>query len=140
MNQMNELVTSVSKLVRDARSSYHLTLGQLIEKLKKLDPDTFVTVDGIDSEIINPHSYRGYYEDLALETEDGGTTTVKSLLKILEMSLNTTFQGYKGGDYKMSADTPLWLSPYGSASNVAIMDLLKETSGRSVALQTKKIE
>ena len=62
----------------------------------------------------NPHSYRGYYDNLAFEPEQ--EVSVKQMLKDAEYALNNTFQGYKGGDFTMTKDTPVWLAYYGASA------------------------
>ena len=59
----------------------------------------------------NPHSYRGYYEDLAFEPAEN--VTVGEMLKCAKEALGQTFSGYKGGDYTMKKYTTVWLANYG---------------------------
>ena len=65
-----------------------------------------------------PHSYRGYYEDLAFEPEEN--VTVAQCLALAEDSLCTTFYGYKGGYFTMDAYTRCWFSRYGYSDGDAI--------------------
>jgi hypothetical protein len=65
------------------------------------------------------HSYRGYYSDLALDSKDE-PTTAGELLAILKRALGETYGGYKGGDFVMGADTPLWMASYGSTGRAII--------------------
>lgn len=85
----------------------NISLGALIEWLKDL-PQDMVVRDGFH----NPHSYRGYYEDLAFEPKEN--VTVAEMLASAESALGETFKGYKGGDFKMTASTDCWLAEYGS--------------------------
>jgi hypothetical protein len=55
----------------------------------------------------HPHSYRGYYMDLAFERAEN--VTVGEMLAAAESALDATFQGWKGGDYTMSGYTDTWL-------------------------------
>lgn len=80
----------------------HLTLGDLIARLEQADPTRTVATG-----FANPHSYRGYYEDLAFEVT--GPTTVQAMLDAARHALGATFQGYKGGDYRMADWTSVWL-------------------------------
>ena len=66
-------------------------------------------------------SYRGYYSDLAFEPGDR-CVTVKELLERANEANGDTFTGYKGGDFVMGDDTPLWAAPYGS-TGLAIVDI-----------------
>ena len=67
------------------------------------------------------HSYRGYYDHLGLSPSDK-PSKVSEILKKAKQAMNSYFQGYKGGYYKMTGDTPVWCSQYGSASNMYIGD------------------
>ena len=82
-------------------------LKELIETLEKVDGD-MVVPHGFG----NPHSYRGYYDQLAFEPEEN--VTVGQMLKDAQDSLGKTFEGYKGGDFTMDEYTDVWLAEYGS--------------------------
>ena len=90
-----------------------MTLGELIQELKKEPADKLVRCG-----FGKPHSYRGYYEDLAFEPCEN--TTAWEMLAYAESALGKTFGGYKGGDYVMTASTDVWISEYGEASNEQI--------------------
>ena len=105
------------------RAESQMTLGKLIAALESMPPDSHV--DGIDS----PHSYRGYYSDLAFEPRHE-KTTVSELLQTCRDTMGQVFEGYKGGDFVMGALTPLWVANYG-CTGMRIMGL--STSG---ALET----
>lgn len=60
-------------------------------------------------------SYRGYYEDAALEIHDiPGHSTITCSALIREISAMTEMEGYKGGIFPVHENTTLWLSRYGS--------------------------
>lgn len=108
MENIQEYINTMSKAWRADRSLTQMTLGQLIARLEEFP--TGKQVENIDY----PHSYRGYYSDLAFEHKHG-TQSVESLLSILKTRcLNKTFEGYKGGDFKMDENTPLWIAEYGN--------------------------
>jgi hypothetical protein len=83
-----------------------MTLQQLIERLRS-EPRDLVVHHGFSS----PHSYRGYYNQLAFQPAEG--VTVGEMLADAEWALGKTFQGYRGGDFTMLACTPVWLAQYG---------------------------
>ena len=83
-----------------------MNLGELIDQLKKYNPDTKVKLG-----FGYPHSYRGYYECLAFEPVEN--TTIGEMLKHAESSLGKTFEGWKGGDFKMDERTTVWIAPMG---------------------------
>lgn len=80
----------------------HMVLGAVIARLKQEDPTKPVALG-----FANPHSYRGIYNDVAFELTLG--TTVGEMLAAAESALGATFQGWKGGDYRMSEWTDAWL-------------------------------
>lgn len=87
-----------------------MTLGELIaaleEALETADPEMVVPVG-----FANPHSYRGYYDELAFEPAVG--VTVGSMLACAKGALGSTYTGWKGGDYVMQEWTNVWLSRRG---------------------------
>ena len=71
--------------------------------------------------LAEPHSYRGYYEDLSLEIEE---TTLGASLRAAEDCVGTTFTGWSGGDYVMDNDTRVWCSPHGTSGGSQISALM----------------
>lgn len=108
-NKMNDLQTFMdgffAQLKRE-RSETQMTLGKMIDVLKTMPKDTQV------ANLISPHSYRGYYEDIAFEKRQG-TRSAGELLSDCEKSVGRVFVGYKGGDYRMEETTPAWVAEYG---------------------------
>ena len=80
----------------------HLNLGELIEALEK-QPSDKIARPGFD----DPHSYRGYYEQLAFCIVP--SASVGEMLKSAKRALGATFEGWKGGDFTMSHYTECWL-------------------------------
>jgi hypothetical protein len=109
---MQAMINAVSRACAEARSGYHLTLGALIGALEKAPPGARIAFshDAMFGPGF-PHSYRGYYEDLAFEPMP--PPTVAEFLPKCREALGKTFGGYKGGDYTMSDTTPLWCAEYG---------------------------
>ncbi len=136
---MQAMIDAITASAKNARSDYHLTLGKLIEFLETA-PEGFNVVLDYDKTISvgEPHSYRGYYSDLALEPVDDEITKVKALLVDLKGTLNITLEGYKGGDFLMDAKVPVWISSYGSCSNRAVVGVHQESN--LVVLDTKEIK
>ena len=134
---MQALVNAMGESAKMERSKYQLTLGEIIKKLDDIDgnKNVIVDIDGFLS-VGEPASYRGYYSDLAFEPSDE-EITVKDFLKLCKDSNGISFEGYKGGDFKMEDDTPLWISEYGCCSDIAIMDIV---DGDHVTIVTKEIE
>lgn len=91
------------------RAATQLTLGKLIDRLEAMPPDVRLG-------ICDPHSYRGYYSDLAFEFTEM-PVTIADALKMARECMGETFQGYKGGDFKMGRNTPVWLADWGSCGH-----------------------
>lgn len=101
-----ELIEAELREEAAQRSETHLTLGRLISYLEH-------TADHPVPNLTHPHSYRGYYSDLAFEWKDGETSS-KSLLEVCKVLLGGgVLRGYKGGEYQMSHSTPLWVANWG---------------------------
>jgi hypothetical protein len=94
-----------------------MNLGDLITTLKAADPNQVV-----HHGFHNPHSYRGDYYDLAFEPATD--ITVAEMLEAAESAIGATYQGWKGGDFRMNQSTWCWLSEEGSASGETISPLL----------------
>lgn len=111
----------------DLRTSPQLTLSELILKMEAVSDhgkpvvydDGYAYPDGIDS-------WRGSYSELALGwsmTGAGGTpSSVAGLLAILRGAVARTFEGYKGGEYLMGENTPVWVANYGEAEGFRVDD------------------
>lgn len=106
-----------------------MTLGQMIDALEEIaltePPSTCVHFDfeylipaGIDS-------WRGSYDELALSFSDGDGAEMHLdvFLGILHGAVGATFQGYKGGDFTMSRDTPVWVANPGNSGDTAVIGI-----------------
>lgn len=83
-----------------------MVLYELIAFLEKFDPEKAVPI-GFD----NPHSYRGYYDQLAFEPVRN--TTVGEMLAAARSARGATYNGWKGGEYTMTDHTEVWLAMEG---------------------------
>lgn len=97
----------------------HLSLGGLIARLEQEDPTRVLPIG-----FAEPHSYRGYYYELAFELRRN--ITVADVLADARSALGTTFEGYKGGEYTMGEHTTCWIASYGETSDNVIGPLLLE--------------
>jgi hypothetical protein len=100
------MVDGMSARWQRERSETQMTLGRLIADLEAMPADTDV------SGLAEPHSYRGYYCDLAFEPTSG-TVKAGALLAECKSAMGQVFTGYKGGDFVMGALTPVWVAHYG---------------------------
>ena len=114
-----------------------LTIGDLLDKLRALASD-YGNVPcyfmGTEKSPISWHSYRGYYDNMALGWYDEKTgrqkkSHVKDVIKMLEKSLGKHLHGYKGGQYLISTSTLLNASCDCSVwSQISIVDVMLQRS------------
>lgn len=104
-----------------------MTVGELIATLQRKDPEAWITFDFVHFRPKGIHSYRGYYEDLAIGYESGGDCTVADVLKWLEDANGQTFYGYKGGEYMMDSDTVVWVANHNESGGTAIVDVVDDS-------------
>jgi hypothetical protein len=112
------------------RSNYHLTLGNLIQVLEAAPESAKIGIG-------KPHSYRGYYRDLAFEPCTPPRPASEVLIEA-RACIGKVFTGYKGGTFEMDETTPLWIATWGSCGD-AFMGLEFTNDGTAI-LQTKRIE
>lgn len=119
MENIQAFVDGLSAQWQRERGTTQMTLGELISALEKLQPGAEVT--GLN----RPHSYRGYYEDLAFEPTDGKVSAA-SLLDDCRGVMGKILVGYKGGNFVMGELTPVWCSTYGTSSGLRLMAMLAD--------------
>src|SRR5687767_2435193 len=96
-----------------------MRLGELIDVLEKHRSNQTVRFsDGTYPRAFN--SWRGVYKWLTLEP---GTQhiAVSELLAQAKEADGGTFYGYKGGEYVMDRESPVWADNYGECSHYAIV-------------------
>lgn len=106
MLNMQTLMDAWNREEQKKRSENQMTLGQLIDILSGMEDNAQV------ANLCNPHSYRGYYDDIAF-TLGEGTRNASDLLYTCEKVMGRVLEGYKGGDYLMGETTPVWIANYG---------------------------
>lgn len=90
----------------------NVNLGELIEWLEKQDQDLIVK-DGFGE----PHCDRGYYENLSFDPLP--EAKISEMLNYAKSAVNQTFEGYHGGEYKMTLFTPVGIGyDYESAESI----------------------
>jgi len=115
-NSLESLIRLTLMEEREKRKRMQMTLGRLIRALE---------ISGLDEidRVKKPRSYRGYYSDLALEPVEGERMPVYELISNLEEAVDKTYEGYKGGEFFMGSETPMWLSAYGESSGLRIVGI-----------------
>lgn len=106
-------------------SAQPISLGALIDALNEYAPDKQVYFDFCGVRPGAVASYRGYYDHLAISPSDK-PRTVRDLVDELAACVGKVFEGYKGGDFRMTRDTPMWVSPYGESHSTAVTGVVGE--------------
>lgn len=118
-----------------------MTLGDMIDELAEFGPDADVrfafgrfAVDGL-------HSYRGYYEELALgyAVAEYGQAPMKAsaLRATLESAVGRVFEGYKGGEYVMSRNTPMWAANEGDSYQACIVGISNDATDAVIEVASR---
>jgi len=101
------LMKEYNRKWQEKRAETQMTLGGLMATLEAMPAESVV------ANLRNPHSYRGYYIDLAFERGDGSVLASDLLTMCKERVRDQTFEGYKGGEFVMGLRTPVWIAKYG---------------------------
>ena len=105
-----------------------LSLGELIAKCQEAQVEGKDPEVAFDFEYAHPtgiDSWRGIYAELAIEFEFGGTEMkLSEFIALLESAVGKEFTGYKGGEFTMTRDTPMWVANYGNAGNTAVIGVI----------------
>lgn len=99
-----------------------MMLKDIIKFLEGKDPNIQVPMG-----FTGPMSYRGYYDQLAFAKESH--TFVGDMLSQANSALGQSFEGYKGGFFIMSSDTPCWIAEWGEEGEEISLILLKYMVG-----------
>lgn len=105
-NPLQAMLDGWSAQLQKERAGSQMTLGALIAALEAMPADDQV------ANLCSPHSYRGYYSDLAFE-RDVGMRSAGELLAECRAAMGKVFTGYKCGEFVMGALTPVWVAFYG---------------------------
>ena len=137
----------------ELKTSPQLTLGEIILKLESVTNKELPLYIG-EKRPMGLDSWRGSYDELAIQTESFGSyqtsevektfsdmvfyksknfgkknPNVSEFISILKEAVGKTFTGYKGGDFLMSKNTPVWFAEYGMASDEYFVEV-KETKAK----------
>lgn len=102
-----------------------MTVDEMISTLERKNPSLQVRFDFGYFCPNGLHSYRGYYEQLAIgyESEYPSKMNVGQLLALLRDAIGKVFTGWKGGEFTMHGDTPVWVSNDNEACGTGIVDI-----------------
>ena len=117
--------------LKQKRELTQITCGKLLEILYELDEKRLV------KGFSEPHSYRGIYRDISFEPSDE-TRTVKELISLIENNvIDRNFIGYRGGTYKMSHDTSIWIAYEGTSHGGYLTNLDSTIDPIELVIQEK---
>lgn len=140
---LQEYLDNFTTAAREERmkTSSQLTLGELILKLepivkaqkrKKEEDLAIVKFDFADTFPTHLHSWRGSYAELAIGW-GGGTygseenpMTVVKFYEMLKSAIGKEFTGWKGGEFTMDKNTPLWVSDDGMGSHTGLLEVVND--------------
>ena len=116
-----------------ARSD-QLTLGEIISKCEEIAKKGYKRSDDSEPEVVFDFEYacpvgidswRGIYSELAINFEfDCKALALSEFIELLKGAVDKTFEGYKGGSFRMSRHTPVWVANYGNAGNTAVIEVV----------------
>jgi hypothetical protein len=125
----------------------HLTIGETITALKaaEYNDDADVRFDFGYFVPCKAQSYRGFYDQLALgfsedRRADSGwlLRTPNAVIQELEQAIGQTYEGYKGGDFVMRVDTPLWVANTGESPGTGVIGI--RSLNYTVIIETRYVD
>lgn len=117
------------------------TLGALLDALNAAPVAAHVRFAFCDVLPTTLSSYRGFYDHLALGWSGDGNAalrTARDLATDLAAADGKTFEGWKGGTYRMNRETPVWVDNPGRYSGTGIVAI--EVDEMTVLLVTAPID
>lgn len=115
-----------------------MNLGELIEELTHCPQSMPVQFNfGNFRPKIPLLSYRGSYDELAIGYTKESEILVREFRIACEAAVDKIFEGYKGGDFRMTLNTPLWAANWGEYTCTAITNT--HHIGHSLILMTDYI-
>lgn len=118
-----------------------LTIREMVEELKKVkDQESEVFIDFAWFRPVDVGSWRGSYNELAIryETLSDKAMTVKKLVEVLEGAIGKSYPGWKGGEFEMHGDTPVWVDNAGDGSMTGVVGI--KDLGYRILIETSYIE
>jgi hypothetical protein len=144
-----DLQAHIESILKEDRNktfsqSDQMSLGQIISECKAIQSKGYKCHDGshpgvsFDFECARPthfDSWRGIYAELAIGFSfDGAYPELPDFIRMAELAVEETFDGYKGGEYTMSRDTPVWVANWGNSGSTAVIGV--KDCGWQVVLET----
>jgi hypothetical protein len=120
-----------------------MTLGDLVTSLRAMPAALPVVFAGRWRDRRHPGffiSYRGFYDQLALTRDGAAAPAAGDLLAAALACDGATFHGYKGGEYVMDLDTPLWVANMGEYPGWRVMRVWHDREDGEVVISTATAE
>lgn len=123
------------KMLKDERKiqvqeSGQLSLGELIDRCEKIlkggNGECYVVFDFENAHPESFDSWRGIYAELALGFQFERSVKLSEFIESAKDAVGQTFYGYKGGEFTMTKDTPVWVANYGNSGGTAVVGVLDE--------------
>lgn len=128
---IQEKITRQIHAIRAAEfaASDQLSLGQIIDlceaiPLREGEDEQRVRFDFEYARPTGFDSWRGIYAELALNFSFDGKILLSEFITMAKEAVGATFVGYKGGDFTMTRDTPVWVANYGNSGETAVKGVL----------------
>ena len=139
LERLQELAQwALDRLERETQRHDHMTLEALAGKLAALEAHVPLAMEDGAAPHPQVHSYRGYYSHAAIPPGAGfPTTTAGGMLETIRRAMGLPVYGWKGGEFRLYPDTPVWIAPLGENSQLALTDV-REEDGRAV-LMTRQL-
>jgi hypothetical protein len=123
-----------------------ITLGELIDGLEKAlaerdedmpaDRERRIYFDWCNYHPSTFHSYRGWYDHLAVTpSHEYESLTAEQFLERCKAQVNAQHHGWKGGNYVMDRETPVWVAHDGECYGTGISGV--KNHGWAIILETK---
>lgn len=124
IGDLAEAVASEAVVIAKPEPRHQLTLGEFIDLLEAF-PDHAASCY-YEFAMLPPRapdSYLEYYDQIALGIgqDYSDDPRVITVLRWCQAAVGKTYQGWKGGDYVMFRDTPLWAAIPGCGGGRAIV-------------------
>jgi hypothetical protein len=114
------------------------SLGQLIDALAPLlaakSVATEVVFDFCGACPDDIGSWRGSYAELAISFNFGSFMPLGKFVSMLKGADGATFDGYKGGEFRMSRSTPVWVANWGNSGNTGVVGV--RDAGWQIVIET----
>jgi hypothetical protein len=114
------------------KTSKQFTVGELILKLEMVKKnekgeDKQVRFDFANLRPTGLNSYRGTYREIAFGfDEETNIPTVSEVITWLKEAIGKTYTGYKGGNFVMGKNTPVWVANYGNSNSDGISGIKED--------------